>query len=51
MKYDALGTRMKKYEYVSRNHLVNRCPVIVRLDGKASTPLQEVSRSHLMKSS
>ena len=35
MKYDALGTRMKKYEYVSRTHLVNRCPVIVRLDGKA----------------
>lgn len=35
MKYDALGTRMKKYEYVSRTNLVNRCPVIVRLDGKA----------------
>lgn len=35
MKYDAIGTRMKKYEYVSRTHLVNRCPVIVRLDGKA----------------
>lgn len=35
MKYDALGTRMKKYEYVTRTHLVNRCPVIVRLDGKA----------------
>lgn len=26
MKYDALGTRMKKYEYVTRTHLVNRCP-------------------------
>lgn len=35
MKYDALGTRMKKYEYVSRTHLVNRCPVIVRVDGKS----------------
>ena len=35
MKYDALGTRMKKYEYVSRTHLVNRCPVIIRIDGKA----------------
>ena len=35
MKYDSLGTRMKKYEYVTRTHLVNRCPVIVRLDGKA----------------
>lgn len=35
MKYDALGTRMKKYEYVTRTHLVNRCPVIVRIDGKA----------------
>ena len=35
MKYDALGTRMKKYEYVTRTHLVNRCPVIIRIDGKA----------------
>lgn len=35
MKYDALGTRMKKYEYVTRTYLVNRCPVIVRVDGKA----------------
>lgn len=35
MKYDALGTRMKKYEYVTRTHLVNRYPVIIRIDGKA----------------
>lgn len=35
MKYDALGTRMKKYEYVTRNYLVSRMPVIIRLDGKA----------------
>lgn len=35
MKYDALGSRMKKYEYVTRTHLVSRCPVIIRLDGKA----------------
>lgn len=35
MKYDALGTRMKKYEYVTRTHLINRCPAIIRIDGKA----------------
>lgn len=35
MKYDALGTRMKKYEYVTRNYLVSRMPVIIRLDGKS----------------
>lgn len=35
MKYDALGQRMKKYEYVTRTHLVPRCPVIIRIDGKA----------------
>lgn len=35
MKYDALGTRMKKYECVTRTYLVNRCPAIVRVDGKA----------------
>ena len=32
---DALGDRMKKYEYVTRTHLINRMPVIIRLDGKA----------------
>lgn len=35
MKNDALGNRMKKYEGVTRTHLVPRCPVIIRLDGKA----------------
>lgn len=35
MTYDALGTRMKKYEYVTRTHLINRCPAIIRIDGKA----------------
>lgn len=35
MKYDALGMRMKKYEYVTRTHLINRCPAIIRIDGKA----------------
>lgn len=35
MKYDALGTRMKKNEYVTRTHLINRCPAIIRIDGKA----------------
>ena len=35
MKYDALGERMKKYEYVTRTHLVPRTPVIIRLDGKS----------------
>ena len=30
-----LGDRMKDYEYVSRNYLTKRTPVIVRVDGKA----------------
>ena len=30
-----LGSRMKEYEYVTRNYLVNRVPIIVRIDGKA----------------
>lgn len=34
-KNDALGTRMKEYEYVTRTHLTRRMPVICRLDGKA----------------
>lgn len=32
---DSLGDRMKKYEDVSRNKLMRRTPVIIRLDGKA----------------
>ena len=35
VKNDALGERMKKYEYITRDHLVPRMPVIIRLDGKA----------------
>lgn len=35
MVKDALGDRMKKYEYVSRIYLTPRIPVIIRLDGKA----------------
>ena len=34
-KNDALGTRMKEYEYVTRTHLTRRMPVICRLDGRA----------------
>lgn len=30
-----LGERMKRYEDVSDSKLMNRCPVIIRLDGKA----------------
>jgi tRNA(His) 5'-end guanylyltransferase len=32
---DNLGDRMKKYEYITRTHLIPRMPVIIRLDGKA----------------
>ncbi|WP_300924569.1 tRNA(His) guanylyltransferase Thg1 family protein [uncultured Clostridium sp.] len=35
MKYDALGIRMKEYEAVTNTKLVNRTPVIIRLDGRA----------------
>lgn len=35
MLNDSLGDRMKKYEYVSRTHLMPRTPVILRVDGKA----------------
>lgn len=35
MVKDALGDRMKKYEYVPRTYLTPRTPVIIRLDGKA----------------
>lgn len=34
-KRDNLGDRMKNYENVTRNYLVRRTPVIIRLDGKA----------------
>ena len=32
---DSLGDRMKKYEYITRTHLIPRTPVIIRLDGRA----------------
>jgi tRNA(His) 5'-end guanylyltransferase len=35
MKYDDLGTRMKGYEHNSRHYLMNKTPVIIRIDGKA----------------
>ena len=34
MSKDNLGKRMKEYEYVSRNYLTKRTPVIIRIDGK-----------------
>lgn len=34
-KKDSLGNRMKKYEYITRTHLVPRMPVIIRIDGRA----------------
>jgi len=34
-KNDALGTRMKAYEHISRTYLTRKMPVIIRLDGKA----------------
>lgn len=35
MKKDSLGDRMKQYENVSKNRLMRRNPVIIRIDGKA----------------
>ena len=32
---DSLGDRMKGYEYVTRNYLTRKLPVIIRIDGKA----------------
>lgn len=34
-KKNTLGTRMKEYEAVSKNYLMRRTPVVIRLDGKA----------------
>lgn len=34
-KKDSLGDRMKQYESVSKNFLMKKNPVIIRLDGKA----------------
>jgi len=30
-----LGDRMKQYEHINRNYLLNRVPMIIRIDGKA----------------
>jgi tRNA(His) guanylyltransferase len=35
MKTDSLGDRMKRYEGITQTKLMNRTPVIIRLDGKA----------------
>lgn len=35
MQNNSLGDRMKKYEYVTRTHLLPRTPVIIRIDGRA----------------
>lgn len=35
MKTDSLGDRMKRYESITQTKLMNRTPVIIRLDGKA----------------
>lgn len=32
---DSIGDRMKQYEYVTRNYLTRKLPVIIRIDGKA----------------
>lgn len=37
---DSLGDRMKRYEYVSRNYLTRRVPVISVLTARLFTPLQ-----------
>ena len=34
MDHSDLGSRMKKYEYITRTHLIPRTPVIIRIDGK-----------------
>lgn len=35
MHNNSLGDRMKKYEYVTRTHLLPRTPVVIRIDGRA----------------
>ena len=35
MGYSDYDKRMKKYEYVSRNYLTTRVPVIIRIDGRS----------------
>lgn len=48
--HDDLGVRMKTfYEQIPKTKLMRRCPVAIRIDGKASTHSQEDFRSLLMK--
>lgn len=48
--HDDLGTRMKTfYENTSKTYLMHRCPVAIRLDGRASILLQKDFRNLLMK--
>ena len=35
MGYSEFDKRMKEYEYVTRNYLIKKTPVIIRIDGKA----------------
>lgn len=49
MDTSALAKRMKKYEAVSKNVLMRRTPVIIRVDGRRFTHLQKVFKSHLTK--
>lgn len=35
LKYSEFDKRMKEYEYTSRNYLLKKTPVIIRIDGKA----------------
>ena len=35
MPYSSLGERMKGYENISRIYLTRRCPLIIRIDGRA----------------
>ena len=46
---DSLGDRMKRYEYVSRNYLTRRVPVIIRIDGKAFHTFTKGMRKHTFK--
>ena len=45
---DSLGDRMKRYEYVSRNYLTRRVPVIIRIDGKAFHTFTKGMRNHAL---
>lgn len=47
---DDLGVRMKTfYEQIPKINLMRRCPVALRIDGKAFHSSQEDSRNLLMK--